>query len=214
MTFHVNYITYLLVTLMSSVVRYSGHYNLILRTIQYYIPKLSYSNGIQHGAVSKIDFMGQTKALVKTNSTTLQLPLLITKANITPLMGLDWMKRLGITLNTTTDDIKIHNTKMDETEKKILRLKNEFNIVLQQHGNKRLGSKNRPERRRKNNTAKGKTSTNSPSKSSSGRNKKTNKKRILGKGHRNNRRLFREPGSHHGEERQINKNCTGFKKIK
>ena len=36
---------------MSSVVRYSGHYNLILRTIQYYIPKLLYSVGIQHGAV-------------------------------------------------------------------------------------------------------------------------------------------------------------------
>ena len=36
---------------MSSVVRYSGHYNLILRTIQYYIPKLLYSIGIQHGAV-------------------------------------------------------------------------------------------------------------------------------------------------------------------
>ena len=75
---------------------------------------------------NKIDFLGQTKALVKTNGTTLQLPLLTTKANITPLMGLDWMKRLGITLNTTTDDIKIHNIKMDETEKKILKLKNEF----------------------------------------------------------------------------------------
>ena len=47
MTFYVIYITYLLVTLMSSVVRYSGHYNLILRTIQYYIPKLLYSIGIQ-----------------------------------------------------------------------------------------------------------------------------------------------------------------------
>ena len=75
---------------------------------------------------NKIDFLGQTKALVKTNSTTLQLPLLITKTNITPLMGLDWMKRLGITVNTTTDDIKIHNIKTDETEKKILKLKNEF----------------------------------------------------------------------------------------
>ena len=51
MTFYVNYITYLLVTLISSVVRYSGHYNLILRTKQYYIPKLIYSIGIQHGAV-------------------------------------------------------------------------------------------------------------------------------------------------------------------
>ena len=36
---------------MSSVVRYSGHYKLTLRTIQYYIPKLLYSIGIQHGAV-------------------------------------------------------------------------------------------------------------------------------------------------------------------
>ena len=38
---------------MLTVVRHSGHYNMILRTIQYYIPKLSYSNDIQHGAVSK-----------------------------------------------------------------------------------------------------------------------------------------------------------------
>ena len=75
---------------------------------------------------NKIDFLGQTKALVKTNSTTIQRPLILTKTNITPLMGLDWMKRLGITVNTTTDDIKIHNIKMDETEKKILKLKNEF----------------------------------------------------------------------------------------
>ena len=75
---------------------------------------------------NKIDFLGQTKALVKTNNTTLQLPLQITKANFTPLMGLDWMKRLGITLNTTTDDIKIHNIKIDETEKKIFKLKREL----------------------------------------------------------------------------------------
>ena len=75
---------------------------------------------------NRIDLLGQTKALVKTNSTTLQLPPLITKANITLLMGLDWMKQLGITLNTTTNDIKIHNIKMHETEKKILKLKNEY----------------------------------------------------------------------------------------
>ena len=45
---------------------------------------------------NKIDFFGQTTATVKTNNTTLQLPLLITKANITPLMGLHWMKWFGI----------------------------------------------------------------------------------------------------------------------
>ena len=73
-----------------------------------------------------IEFVGSTEAMVKTNNTTLQLPLLITKANITPLMGLDWMKRLEISLNTTNENIKIHNIRMDDTEKKIIKLKNEF----------------------------------------------------------------------------------------
>ena len=43
---------------------------------------------------NKIEFVGQTNATVKTNKT-LQLPLLITRANITPLMGLDWKNRLA-----------------------------------------------------------------------------------------------------------------------
>ena len=75
---------------------------------------------------NKIEFRGQTLATVKTNKTTLQSPLLITKAIIKPLMGLDWMNPLGIALNTTTEDVKIHNIKLDETQKKILKLKNEF----------------------------------------------------------------------------------------
>ena len=40
---------------------------------------------------NKIEFVGQTKATVKSNKTTLQLPLLNTEANNTPLMGLDRM---------------------------------------------------------------------------------------------------------------------------
>ena len=75
---------------------------------------------------NKIEVLGQTKATLKTNNSTLQLPLLSTKANKTPLMGLDWMNRVGIALNTTTDGIEIHNIKLDETETKILKLKNEF----------------------------------------------------------------------------------------
>ena len=70
-----------------------------------------------------IECFGQTKATVKTNNTTLKLLLLITKANITPLMRLDLMKRLGMALTATTDSIKIHNIKMDVTEKKILKIK-------------------------------------------------------------------------------------------
>ena len=75
---------------------------------------------------NKIEFIGQTNATVKTNTTTLQLPLLSTKANITPLMGLDWMKRLKITINSNTEAIKIHNIRMNENDKRTLKLKNEF----------------------------------------------------------------------------------------
>ena len=75
---------------------------------------------------NKIEFIGQTNATVKTNTTTLQLPLLIKKANITQLMGLDWIKRLKRTIKSNTEAIKIHNKRMDENDKRILKLKNEF----------------------------------------------------------------------------------------
>ena len=42
----------------------------------------------------KNNFIGQTKATVKTNQELIELPLLITKAQTAPLMGLDWMQRL------------------------------------------------------------------------------------------------------------------------
>ena len=42
----------------------------------------------------KIEFTGQTNALVKTNKETIDLPLPITKAKTSPLMGLDWMQRV------------------------------------------------------------------------------------------------------------------------
>ena len=58
---------------------------------------------------NKIEFVGQTNATMKTNTTAIKLPLLITKANITPLMGLDWMKQLKIAINSSTEAIKIHN---------------------------------------------------------------------------------------------------------
>ena len=75
---------------------------------------------------NKTESRGQTTATVKTNKMMIQLPLLITKANITPLLALDWMNRLSKALNTTSEDIKIQNIKLDETEKKLLKLKNEF----------------------------------------------------------------------------------------
>ena len=75
----------------------------------------------------KISFTGQTKAIVKTNKETMELPLLITKAQTAPLMGLDWMQRLKINLNSNNDAaIQIHNMNLDNTERKIIKLQNDF----------------------------------------------------------------------------------------
>ena len=66
----------------------------------------------------RIEFTGQTNALVKTNKETIELPLLITKAKTSPLMGLDWMQRFKINLSSNNEAIQIHNIKLDNMDKK------------------------------------------------------------------------------------------------
>ena len=41
-------------------------------------------------------------------------------------MGLDWMQRLKINLNSSNDAIQIHNISLDNTERKIIKLQNDF----------------------------------------------------------------------------------------
>ena len=74
----------------------------------------------------RIEFTGQTNALVKTNKETIELPLLITKTKTSPLMGLDWMQRLKINLSSNNEAIQIHNIKLDNMDKKIIKLQNDF----------------------------------------------------------------------------------------
>ena len=88
---------------------------------------------------------------MKTNNKTIELPLLITKATTSPLMGLNWVQRLGIHINTDNSEIKIRNIKMDNTGMKIAQLKNEFKDLF--YNNKEKGT---------NNTTKRTTNTNTP----------------------------------------------------
>ena len=78
----------------------------------------------------KIDFVGKTKTTAKPNKETIELPLLITKAQTTPLLGLDWMQRLEINLSANHDAIKVHNIKLDDTERSIIKLLNDFKDLL------------------------------------------------------------------------------------
>ena len=76
----------------------------------------------------QIEFTGQTKALVKTNTKTINLPLLITKVTTTPLMGFDCMKRLGVHLNADNSETQIHNVKLDDTKRNTFQLKKNSSI--------------------------------------------------------------------------------------
>ena len=78
----------------------------------------------------KIEFIAQTKAMVKTNKETLNLPLLITRMTTTPLLGLDWIQRLGIHLNTNNSKIQINKKQLGGFKEKIADLKNEFKDLL------------------------------------------------------------------------------------
>ena len=56
---------------------------------------------------TKNNFAGQTEATVKTIKETIELPLLITKTQTAPLMGLDWMQqRLKINFRSNNDAIQ------------------------------------------------------------------------------------------------------------
>ena len=53
------------------------------------------------------------------NGTEKKLELLITKRNTNPLLGLDWMKQLGMELITEEKPQKVNLIKTDEDEKEI-----------------------------------------------------------------------------------------------
>ena len=61
--------------------------------------------------------------MVKTNKKTIQLPLLIISAQTTLLSGLDWLQRLN-------EAIQIHNIKLDNTERIIMKLQNDFKALF------------------------------------------------------------------------------------
>ena len=68
--------------------------------------------------------------MVETNKEEIEQPLLITKAQTSPLMGLDWIQRLKIKLNSDNDGIQIHNIKLDNTEKRMIKLQNDFKDLV------------------------------------------------------------------------------------
>ena len=92
-------------------------------------------------------------------------------------MELDWMKRIGIPLNATTDSMR------DDTETKILEQKKEFKDFFTTTEIKKPVNENQPEKIHEHNTAKREyqkeTNTNPPTRPSSRRNETVFKNSYL-----------------------------------
>ena len=150
----------------------------------------------------RVEFSGQTNALVKTNKETFELPLLITKAKTSSLMELDWMQQLKINLSSNNEAIQIHKIKLDNTDKKILKLQNDFKDLF--YHNKKI--ENLSVQVQLNEGAqmlqpKRKTNSNTLTRQSGTRTKTAYQTQILRKSNGNHRRLFREPRSDYSEKR-------------
>ena len=79
---------------------------------------------------NRIRFEGKTTAKVEVNVTRKELELLITTKKTNPLLGLDWMKNLGITLETGKTVPQIHQIKEDPD---VTKLKTEFKKLFNEN---------------------------------------------------------------------------------
>ena len=80
---------------------------------------------------NKIKFEGKTMANIEIDGEKKKLELLITTKRTNPLLGLDWMKHLGINVNVEKSNLKIQNIQKDPD---IIDLKNKFKKLF--HENK------------------------------------------------------------------------------
>ena len=72
---------------------------------------------------NRLRFEGKTTAKVEINGTRKELELLITTKKTNPLLGLDWMKKLGITLETGKTVPQVNQIKEDSD---VTKLKTKF----------------------------------------------------------------------------------------
>ena len=85
---------------------------------------------------NKIKFEGKTTANIRIDGKERQLELLVTTKQTHPLLGLDWMEKLGITLNTdnNTQTIKHITDKPNQinrnSEREITALKSKFHKLF------------------------------------------------------------------------------------
>ena len=94
-------------------------------------------------------------------------------------MGLDWMQQLGINITTDNSGIQIHNIQLDETETETIEFKNEFkDLFYNNREMKDLSITMKLKDGAQIITAKRTTNTNTPTRTSSKRIQRFDRKRI------------------------------------
>ena len=79
---------------------------------------------------NRIKFQDKTTAIIEKDRTKQQLELLITTKNTHPLLGLDWMGKLGMTFETDKISPNINHKQTENTIDRIITLKHKFNKVF------------------------------------------------------------------------------------
>ena len=106
---------------------------------------------------NRIRFEGKTTAKVEINGTRKELELLVTTKKTNPLLGLDWMKKIG---NNTGDWYDRPTNTPNKRRPRRNKIKNEIQKTVQRKPySERARSKNTTERRRKTDTTERKTHT-------------------------------------------------------
>ena len=58
-------------------------------------------------------------------------------------MGLDWIQRLKNNLSSNNDAIQIHNTKLDNRERRIIKLQNDFKDLFYNNKERKISRSNK-----------------------------------------------------------------------
>ena len=161
---------------------------------------------------NRIKFEGKTTAMVNINGKQKHLEILVTTNKTNPLLGLDWMKKLGITLEKKQNR---HANKQHQRRSKRKDAQETVQETIQRklHG-KWNGSRNTTEGRREINPTEREAHTDSLTTIGWKGNRETNETRPHQKSERYRRKLLCEPGGHHNQERQVGKDSFRFEKTK
>ena len=166
------------------------------------------TNRYQDVNKNEVKFRGKIPVNIEYENNKQKMEILITeRTDITPLLGMDWMKTFKLTIG------RIQLAENNQSEKE--RVINKFPDLFENNETiKDTEKKDTTETRTFPGKTRSPTGTITPTRRCRKRTRKTNQIRTFGENKRRGRRLFRITGSNYSKKRQIGKNSTRLSKAK